>query len=530
MPPSFAHFKADDIATVILPKFHAILSVSSGPAAPTQIEKQFAEDIVASPAMAKALALTDQCPRLAAYLVQSDEVISRLAICSFRQMVKLDTAVVKKAYEALNAVISRLQNTRADSLHPSVEFFTEIAPKIIVDCLNNNLFDKISPLVGHQVDVIRQAALPTILHEARSSDRVRSGLTTAHTLRILQGNLDEPQPSAEVIEFITGVLPLIAQRMCHDIDDVLWLLERLASPNTKVAAPIIEALRTSARKDDSVVHDKFVQADLLHRLDNPPTQASPEITKLISYFLPILAVPHARNGALSRIIPFLDHGRSSVTKACVIACKKIVDSTPANRGLLFQELGKLDLARQSTLELLDYILPPLCRDWTSSGNLEFVSKLLIHPEQRVRVHGHKVWREVLSNTPEARATVPIDTVFTLCSSAQEDCVALGTQILPTMATEIAKGGPTSVNKMLQLLNHPRVETRQAALRAIQKISDSRGDSCEVLHMAGAFPMLKQSLVVHPLDGPDLVQSILISVVPYLSQSSDACRGLLELLK
>jgi hypothetical protein len=129
MPPSFVHFKADDIATVLLPKFHAILSVSSGRAAPTQIEKQFAEDIVASPAMAKALALTDQCPRLATYLVQSDEVISRLAICSFRQMVKLDTAVVKKAYEALDAVISRVQNIRADSLHPSVQFFTEITPK-----------------------------------------------------------------------------------------------------------------------------------------------------------------------------------------------------------------------------------------------------------------------------------------------------------------------------------------------------------------------------------------------------------------
>jgi hypothetical protein len=318
--------------------------------------------------------------------------------------------------------------------------------------------------------------------------------------------------------------------MCHDIDDVIWLIERLASPNTKVAAPIIEALRTSSRKDDSVVHDKFVQADLLYRLDNPPTQASPEITKLISDLLPILAVPHARNGALSRIIPFLDHGRGAVTKACVIACKKIVDSTPANRALLYQELRKLDLARKSTLELLDYILPPLCRDWTSSGNLELVSRVLFHPEPRVRVHVHKIWREVLSNTPEARATVPIDTVFALCSAAQEDCVALGTQILPTMATEIARGGPASVNKMLQLLNHPRLETRQAALRAIQKISDSKGDSCEVLNMAGAFPMLKQILVLHPLDGPDLVQSILISMVPYLSQSSDACRGLLELLK
>jgi hypothetical protein len=529
MPPSFVRFKADDIATVLLPKLHTILSIDIGPAAPTNVEKQFTEDIVASPTMAKALALNDQCRPLATYLLESNEVINRLAICSFRQMIKLDTAVVKNAYGALDTVIERIQ-TDSDSPNRSVEFFAEIAPKLVVDCLNNNFFDKISPLAGHQIDAIRQAALPKILHEARSSDRVRSGIVEAHTLRCLQSYFEKPQPPPDTIEFFTALLPLIAQKLCRDIDDVPWLIGRLASPNAKVTAPVIKALRMSSRKEDSVVHDTFVQADLLHHLDNPPTQASLEITKLICDLLPVLAVPHTKSGTCSRIVRFLDHAEGAINKACVAACKRIVDSTPENRALLFEELRKLDLARESTLDLLDYILPLRCRDWASAGHLDMVAKMLSHPEPRVRVHAHQVWREVLFNTPEARTRVPINTIFKLCSSAHEDCIALGAQILPTMAIEIARGGSTSVNHVLQLFNNPRLEIRKAALRTIQRISDSGSANCEVLHTAGAFLTLKQNISSHPLDSPDLVQGIFSNLVPYLSQSRDTCRGLLELLK
>jgi hypothetical protein len=527
VPPSFVRFGANDIATILLPKLHELLSIVVGPGAPTQLFWQFSQEIVSSPAMAKALALNNQCPTLANYLVQLNGSISALAISSFRQMIKLDSTTVKKAYEALETAIDQVPDSTPP--HPSVKFFVEISPRIVEDCLNNNLFKKVAPLINHKIGAIRQSVLPKIIYEAQSSDRVRQGLVKAHTLRLLQDYYKDLHPPPDTIEFLTAFLPLTAHKMCRHLDDVNWLLEQLANPNTKITSSIIEALRISSRKEDHLVYDNFVKADVLHRLDQPPTQASLDVTKLICDLLPVLAVSHAKSKTCARVVYYLDHAEGTVTRACVAACKRIVDSTPEDRSTLFSELRKLDLARESTLELLDYILPVLFKDHVNSGDFEFVSKMVLDPEPRVRVHAHQVCRDVLYNTPDARTSIPIDRVFQLCGSGNEDCVILGSQLLPTMAIEIIKAGPMATRSLLDLLHHPWGEMRQAALRSIQIISDSSDANRETLHVAGTFSMLKHNLTEHPLDGIDIVQGIFINLVPYLSHSRDACCGLLELL-
>ena len=529
VPPSFIRFGATEIATLLLPKLHEIISITEGPTIPIQSVQQFSEEIVSSPPMAKALALNGQCPRLAEYLVDSNVLVSRLAICSLSQMIRLESAVVKKAYEALSTAVDHvpIPDSASDPFHPSVQFLVEVSPKIIGDCFGNNIFEAVAPLVSHKIDVIRRVVLPKIVYEAQSSDGIRDGLVRARTLRLLQHHYEAPQPPPDTLDFFAGLLPLLAHKMCRYTNDVNWLIDQLANPNARINAVVIETLRSSSRKEDPAVHEVFVQSDILHRLDKPPTQASPEITRLICDLLPVLAIPHARIKTCLRMIHFLDHADGTVTKACLMACKKIIDSSIENRAELFSELTKLDLDRESTLELLAYIIPPLCRDWAISGDLAKISRFLRHSDRRVRVGAHQVWRDVLFNTPDAREKIPLDEVFQLCGSENEDCVTLGAQLLPAMAIEIAKSGASSTRQLIHMLNHPRLELRQAVLRSIQIVSDS---NCEILWTAGAFNMLMLNLQEHPLDGVEYAESILVRLAAHISDSRDACYRLLQLLE
>lgn len=83
--PPLVHFKPDDIAPFLLPKLHQLVSVLPKP---IDSVMQFAEDVVSCPPMAKALALSGDCPRLADYLIQANDFVNRLAMSSLRQMIR----------------------------------------------------------------------------------------------------------------------------------------------------------------------------------------------------------------------------------------------------------------------------------------------------------------------------------------------------------------------------------------------------------------------------------------------------------
>ena len=95
---------------------------------------QFAEEVVSAPPVAKELALSGQCPRLADFLVGTNEIASRLAVCSFRiMMVEMETPVVKPVYEALSKVIPNIPIPDSEldqSVHPAINFAKEVVPKI----------------------------------------------------------------------------------------------------------------------------------------------------------------------------------------------------------------------------------------------------------------------------------------------------------------------------------------------------------------------------------------------------------------
>jgi len=145
-PPSFVQFTPLDIAPFLLPKLHQLVSTSKKP---LDEVVQFTEEVVSAPPIAKALALTGQCPRLADFLVETNEYASRLAVCSFRRMVGMETSVVKPAYEALSQVIPNIPIPDSEldqSSSLAIDFVKEVAPKIIEDCFSNGLWSAIAPL------------------------------------------------------------------------------------------------------------------------------------------------------------------------------------------------------------------------------------------------------------------------------------------------------------------------------------------------------------------------------------------------
>jgi hypothetical protein len=531
--PPLVRFKAEDIAPFLLPKLHQLLSV---PNKPVDSVMQFAEDVVSCPPMAKALALCGDCPRLADYLIQTNDFVNRLAIGSLRQMIRSETIVVKAAYDALAMVVPQvpLPESSSGPYHPAVAFIEEMAPKIIGDCFNNGLWNSISPLATHRIDSIRRVALPKIVFEAQHSDRTRHGLVEANTLGLLDQQYQLPSPPSDVIDFFVGLLPLLAEKICRRNDNVLWLLRRLGDANPKINTAVVEALRTCSMKQDVTIQDVFVNAELLRRLDESPTQPSYAITRLICELLPVLAIPHARKKKLALVIGFLDHAETAVSNACLIACMKIVDSTIENRACLYSVFSKLNFAKESALKLCDYAMPVFCKDWAATGDFAKIAKLLSHPERRMRIAAHRVWNDVISNTPSARAKIVRDdllvVIFELCSSPYDDCVVVGCQSVPHMAIEMAKAGTGSTRQLISLLNHPRLELRRAVLKGIQVISESNNANCDVLLSADAFDALKLTLQTNPHDDLDTAHKIIVRLAPFLSKSSDACSGLLQLLE
>src|SRR6266576_3659665 len=170
-PPTLVRFKPEDIAPYLLPKLHQLISVPDKP--PVNSVMQFAEEVVSSPLMAKALALCGDCPRLASYLlVQQNQYVNQLAITALRQMTRLEPTVVKAAYDALAVVVPEIPVSPSPH-DPAVAFIEELTPKIIADCFNNGLWAAVSPLVVHRIDSIQRVALQKIVLEAQHSDRKR---------------------------------------------------------------------------------------------------------------------------------------------------------------------------------------------------------------------------------------------------------------------------------------------------------------------------------------------------------------------
>jgi hypothetical protein len=531
--PTLVRFQAEDVAPYLLPKLHQLVSASNKPIGSVV---QFVEEVVSSPRMAKALALRGQCQRLADFLIESNGFVNGLAICSLRQMIKMETSVVKAAYEALATAVPQipLPNSDSSTTHPVVAFIEEVGPKIIDDCFHNGLWFAVSSLVTHRIDSIRRVVLPKIVFEAQRSDRTRHGLVEANTLALLDLQYQLPSPPSDVIDFFVNLLPLLADRICRRTDHFRWLLRRLGDPNTQINIAAVEALRTCSMKQDVTIQDVFVKAKILQCLDEPPTQPSSAITKLICELLPELAIPHARMNKVSRIIGFLDHAEVAVSNACLVACMRIVDSTVENRAHLYSTFTQLNFGKESALKLCDYAMPVFCKDWAAAGSYSRIAAFLSHREWRMRAAAHRVWHAVVSKTPSARAKIVHDgllnVVFELCSSPYEDCITLGWQTLPHLAVEIAKAGTGSTRQLVNLMNHPRLELRRAVLRGIHFISESSDANCDVLLAADAFNSLKVALQTNPHDDPDAAHQTLLRLSPSLSKSPDACSGLLELLE
>ena len=535
---NYVRFTPQDIAPYLLHKLHQLVSTSDGP---LEYELKFAETVLSAPPVAKALALSGQCPILSEFLIEKNELASNvavwnLAVCSFRRMVVMETSVVKPAYEALSRVIPRITVSEFnDPAHPSILFIKEVSPKIIEDCFNNGLWSAVAPLASHSITSIREVALNKILILSQHSDRNQHGIVEAGVLGLLDRYYPSPSPPSDIIEFFVNILPLIAERLCRQSGGIPWLLTRLSDPSLVINEAVIRAFRRCVEKQDLTILEKLVEAEVLKKLDEPPTQPSPAITKLICHFLPVLAIPYARANAIEEIITLLDHAEASVADASLLACFKIVDSTIENRTNLFTVISRLNFAKVSTLKLYDRAMPAWCKDWVASGNYKKIVEFIQHSEFRVRHPAQKVWCDIVCNSPLARSKIVqdglLDVIFELCSSQYDDAVDIGAKCCVPMALEITKAGANPTRRLVNLLNHPSLLLRQAALRAIQVASESDHANCEALLEADAFKVLQLFFRSYPQDLMDNAHcKILARLAPFMYASPEACTGLLELLE
>jgi len=531
--PPLVPLKAQDIALFILPKLHQLLSA---PKEPIESVSKFCKDLVSSPPMAKALATSGECSRLTDYLVDPNERISTLAISSLRQMIRMETAVVKAAYGSLATTVSQLPipSSPQEPYHPAVKFIEEMAPKIIEDCFNNSLWGAISPLVDHKIICIRQVVLSKITLEAQLSDRTQHGIVEAHTLGLLDHHFESSSPSPEVVDCFVRILPSIATKLCRNHNRVLWLLRRLSDPSPKINGAVTQALQASAMKHDSTIHDIFVKADVLRHLHDLPTQSSFNTTRLICDLLPVLAIAHARKNQCSAIIHFIDHPEVAISNSCLLACTKIVESTVENRANLHAVFSRLNFAKESSLKLCEIAMPAFCRDWAAEGVFINIAKLLTHQARCVRLAAGRVWLEVVSNTPSGRAKIVNDNLlgvfFDLCNSPNDDSVKLGYQTLPFMALEISRAGVGPSRQLVNYLSHNLPELRQSTLQSIRIIAEGSDSDRSVLLEAGAFSAIILAFKTNPQEATEIAHRFLISMVPAVSTSSDACWSLLQLLE
>ena len=533
-PPTFVWFTPQDIAPDLLPKLHQLLSTSQRP---LEDVVRFTEEVVSAPPVAKALALNSQCPRLADFLVETNEFTSRLAVCSFRRMVGMELSVVKPTYEALSQAIPNIPIPASEldqSSSPAIDFIKEVAPKIIEDCFSNGLWSSIAPLVGHRITSIRKIALQRVVFLAQHSDRNQSGLVDARTLTLLDQFYQSPSPLPDIIEFFESILPLVDEKLCRRLDNIQWLLVRLSDPSPKINAAVVKAFRMCVVKQDPTIFQLFVKAELLKKLSEPPTQQSSSITQLICDLLPVLALLYARVKGAEGIVAFLDHGNASVADAALKACIKIVNSTIEDRTHLYSVVSRLNFAKTSTLKLFDHAMPAFCKDWVEASDYRSIVQFIQHPEQRIRIPAQKVWCDVICNSPFARPKIVhdglLDLIFEFCNSQYDDVVTMSAQCCPPMAIEITKSGVSSTRQLVELLSHTFPALRQAAFRAVQQASESGDASCKVLLDAGAFKALDTFFTTYPNDVPQNAQKVLTRLAPFISTSSEDCMGLLELLE
>ena len=535
-PPTFVWFTPQDIAPDLLPKVHQLLSTSQKP---LDDVVRFTEEVVSAPPVAKALALNAQCPRLADFLVETNELTSRLAVCSFRRMVGMETSVVKPAYEALSQVIPNIpipDSELGQSDHPAIDFVKEVAPKIIEDCFENGLWPAIAPLVSHRITSIRKIVLHKVVSLAQHSDRNQYGLVEARTLSLLDQFYQSPSPPPDVVEFFENILPLLSEKLCRRPDDIQWLLVRLSDPSPKISAAVINAFRMAVVKQDPTVLQIFVKAEFVRKLSEPPTQQSESsfITRLICDLLPVLAILYARVKAAEGIVSFLDHGNTSIADAALQACIKIVDSTIEDRTHLYSVVSRLNFAKASTLKLYDHAMPAFCKDWVEAGDFRTIVQFIQHPEQRIRLPAQKVWCDIVCNSPFARPKIVheglLDLIFEFCTSQYDDVVIMSAQCCSPMAIEITKAGVNATRQLVELLNHNFPALRQAAFRAVQIASEGGDASCKVLLDAEAFKALNTFFTTHPKEIPQNAQKVLTRLVPFISTSSEDCMGLLQLLE
>ena len=529
-PPTIVQFTPDDIAPDLLPKLHQLVSSSAKPA---ESVLRFAEETVSAPPMARALAITGQCQRLAEYLVEANDLTSRLAVRCLRQMVRMELSVIQPAYEAMAMAIPQvpIPEPHEQALHPSIDFVKEVAPRIIEDCFNNGLWPAVAPLVKHQITSIRQIALQKIVLLARN-DRNQNGIVEADLLGLLDPHYQSLSPPPDVVTFFVELLPLVAERLFRRPVSIRWLLNRLGDQNAKITATVVKVFHACVTNQDPVVFGILVRSDVLNKLNDCPV-LSPEIIKLITELISALAIPHVRAKAVDGIIRFLDHRDSNVVSVCLSACKKIVDSTVEDRAHLFAEISKLSVTKKSVLDVYDFAMPACCRDWAASGNFSMIAQYVQHSEPQLRLPAQQVWRDIVRNSPSSRSKIVhdhlLDVIFELCGSHYSDAVSLGADCCTPMAIEITKAGVPPTEKLVGLLGVKAEHLREAALRGIQIASENNDGNCQVLLKAGLFKALQSYFEDYPQDRLENASKILIRLAPFLRSSREACGGLLQLL-
>jgi len=179
-------------------------------------------------------------------------------------------------------------------------------------------------------------------------------------------------------------------------------------------------------------------------------------------------------------------------------------------------------------------MPALCRDWAAQGAFTNIAKLLTHQERCIRLAASRVWLEVVSSTPSARAKIVNDNLlgifFDLCSSPNGDSVKLGCQALPPMALEISRAGVAPSRRLVSYLGHSLPDLRQSALDSIRIIAEGSDSDRSVLLEAGGFNAMILAFQTNPQETTEVAQRFLTNMVPIVSTSSEACWSILRLLE
>ena len=506
---NYVRFTPQDIAPDLPLKLHELVATLNEP---SDHDLQFAQMVISAPPIAKALALSGQCLILSDFLIEKNELVSSLAVCSFRRMIKMEMSVSKPAYEALSRVIPLIQVSEFNKpTHPSITFVKKVTPKIIEDYFNEGLWSAVAPLARHSITSIRQIALHEILILTQHSDRNQHGIVEAGILNLLDQYYLSPSPPSDITEFFVNILPFITESLCRRSSGIQWLVMRLSDPSPSISEAVIAAFRKCVEKQNPIILEMFVKEGLLKKLDKPHTRPSPAITNLICQLLPVLAIPYARVEAAEGIISLLVHPDASIVNACLLACFKIVDSTIEQRIHLFTVISKFPF------------------------DFKIIVQFIQHPELRLRHPALKIWCYIICSSPCARSKIVqdglLDVIFDLCFSQYADAVNIGAKCCVSMAPEIIKAGANSTRQLVNLLNHPSSLLRQAALRAIQFASGSDHASCKALLEADAFKALQLFFQSYPKDLIDNAHcKILARLAPFVYGSPEACTGLLQLLE